>query len=229
MAELILVRHGESLWNHHNLFTGWVDIPLSKKGVEEALAAGSLLKDYEFDKIYTSTLIRAIMTALLIMTENKSRKVPLLLPLPQEDERIRNWARIYSDKAAANTIPIIRAWQLNERYYGELQGLNKDETKARYGEEQVRLWRRSYDVPPPGGEALVHTAERTIPYFKEEILPQLSSGHNILISAHGNSLRSIVMYLDGLTKEEVLSLEIKTGDPLRYRYENGKLTKEKSL
>lgn len=229
MAELILIRHGESEWNKQNLFTGWVDVPLSEKGMEEALKAGELLRDYTFDKIYTSTLIRAIMTALLVMTKNKHGRVPILAPLPEENERFLSWAKIYSEKAEKNSIPVIRAWQLNERYYGKLQGLNKDETKAKYGEEQVKIWRRSYDIAPPEGESLKDTSERTIPYFKQTILPDLEKGKNILISAHGNSLRSIVMFLDKLNAEEVVRLELKTGVPLRYSYENGILVKKNAL
>ncbi len=232
MADLILIRHGQSLWNLHNLFTGWVDVPLSEQGVNEALAAGERLKDYSFDVIYTSTLIRAIMTAMLIMAKNTSKKVPVLEALPAanaEQQKLADWAKNFSAKSAAETIPVKRAWQLNERYYGELQGMDKDETRAKYGAEQVHIWRRSYDVPPPNGEALLHTAERTIPYFRDIIVPDLAAGKNVLIAAHGNSLRSIVMYLDNLSREEVLSLELKTGEPLRYVFEKNRFEKRMSL
>lgn len=232
MAELILIRHGQSLWNLHNLFTGWVDVALSNQGVNEALAAGELLKKYNFDTVYTSTLARAMVTAMLVMSKNESPKVPVVEPMPAanaEQQKLADWSKIYSKETQAQVTPIKRAWQLNERYYGELQGLNKDETKVKFGEEQVHIWRRSYDVPPPKGEALKDTAERTIPYFKEVIVPELASGKNLLIAAHGNSLRSIVMYLDNLTPEQVLALEIKTGEPLRYVYQSGTFIKQSQL
>jgi 2,3-bisphosphoglycerate-dependent phosphoglycerate mutase len=138
---------------------------------------------------------------------------------------MKDWTTIYSESMNDNIIPVYRDWHLNERYYGELQGKNKAETAREYGDEQVHLWRRSYDVPPPAGECLKDTAERTIPFFKEKIMPQLENGSNVLIAAHGNSLRSIVMYIENLTKEQVLSLEIATGKPLMYEMQNGKLIK----
>ncbi|MBI3318516.1 MAG: 2,3-diphosphoglycerate-dependent phosphoglycerate mutase [Candidatus Omnitrophica bacterium] len=189
MATLILVRHGQSQWNLENRFTGWIDVPLTESGTKEAEKAGQAIQglSIRFDAAYTSVLIRAIDT------------LKLILRVLGEEE-----------------IPVVKDQALNERHYGELQGLNKDEMKKKFGEEQVKLWRRSYDVAPPGGESLKDTAARTIPYFESRILPDLKSGKNILISAHGNSLRSIVMHLEGLTKEQVLALEVPTGVPIRY-------------
>ncbi|MCW3061148.1 MAG: 2,3-diphosphoglycerate-dependent phosphoglycerate mutase [Capsulimonas sp.] len=190
MPKLILVRHGESQWNLENRFTGWVDVPLSPKGEEEARIAGEHMADLPVDKVYTSVLQRAINTS----------KIALAAAGKSED------------------LPTERDEALNERHYGDLQGLNKAETAAQYGDEQVKIWRRSYDVPPPGekGESLKDTAARTLPYFEAHILPDLKAGVNVLVVAHGNSLRSIVMSLDKLTKEQVLELNIPTGIPLVY-------------
>lgn len=223
MAKLVLVRHGQSLWNKKNVFTGWVDVPLSTVGIEEALKAGETLKDLEFDVVYTSVQVRALETAMIAMAKNKSEKTPVVV---HPDGKMHEWGVIYSEEMSKNVIPVYRDWHLNERYYGELQGMNKAETAKTYGDEQVHIWRRSYDVPPPNGECLQDTAERTIPFFKENILKQLKEGKNVLVSAHGNSLRSIVMFIEELTKEEVLKLEIPTGVPLLFSYENDKLTRE---
>lgn len=220
MTRLILVRHGQSLWNLANRFTGWVDVPLSPQGIQEALACGERLRNQPLDLVFVSTLIRAQMTAMLALAGHSSGKVPLLQGAL--DAEHSDWGQIYDDKATENVLPVRIAWQLNERYYGELQGLDKNETKRRYGEDQVHIWRRSYDVPPPKGESLELTAARTLPYFRESIVPELAAGKNILISAHGNSLRSIVMELDGLSKDEVLALEIATGVPRGYEFEKGK-------
>jgi 2,3-bisphosphoglycerate-dependent phosphoglycerate mutase len=187
MPKLILLRHGESQWNLENRFTGWVDVELSPKGETEAKRAGELIADIPIDKVYTSVLKRAINTANIVLAVSNR------LELPTERDQA-----------------------LNERHYGDLQGLNKAETAQQYGDEQVHIWRRSYDVPPPNGESLKDTAARTIPYFETHILPELKAGKNILIVAHGNSLRSIVMNLDKLTKEQVLELNIPTGTPLVY-------------
>lgn len=219
MTTLILLRHGESQWNKLNLFTGWVDVPLSRNGVEEALKAGETIMDIPIHVIFTTPLIRAIMTAQLAMLSHHSGKIPVIQH-PGEG-KMEEWARIHSDDALDNTIPVIRAWELNERMYGALQGLNKAETAKKYGAEQVHIWRRSYDVPPPEGESLEMTAARSIPYFREKIVPYLKESKNVLVSAHGNSLRSIIMYLDGLNKEEVLSLELPTGQPIIYQYDQG--------
>jgi 2,3-bisphosphoglycerate-dependent phosphoglycerate mutase len=187
MSELILLRHGQSQWNLENRFTGWVDVPLSPKGEDEARAAGEKLRGRRVDKLYTSVLKRAIDTATLAL-------------------------------AAAGIAPPAteRDAALNERMYGDLQGLNKAEAAQKWGDAQIKQWRRSYDVPPPGGESLADTAARVLPYWDAHILPDLRAGKNVLIAAHGNSLRALVMHLDGLTREQVLELEIPTGAPLLY-------------
>ncbi len=218
-AKLILLRHGQSQWNKLNFFTGWVDIPLSVEGIQEAIEAGKKIAHIPIDVIYISSLMRAQMTAMIAMAYHQEKKVPVILH-PGEG-KLEEWAKIHNPKAAKTTIPVIRAWELNERMYGDLQGLNKQETREQYGDEQVHIWRRSYDVPPPNGECLADTAARSIPYFQEKIVPHLVSGQNVFISAHGNSLRSIIMHLDNLSKEEVLKLELATGVPVIYEYENG--------
>lgn len=222
MPKLILLRHGESLWNKKNVFTGWVDVPLSKNGINEAVKAGEALLSIDFDVVFTSVQIRAIETTMLALAQNKNDKTPVII---HDNGKMKEWTKIYSKNMVENIIPVYCEINLNERYYGELQGKNKAETANEYGDEQVRQWRRSYDVPPPNGECLKDTAERTIPFFKETISPQLSIGKNVLISAHGNSLRSIIMYIEELTKDEVLDLEIPTGKPIFYSYNDGKLKK----
>ncbi len=221
--KLILMRHGQSRWNELNLFTGWVDIPLSKKGIEEAITGGEQIKDIPIDIIFTSSLVRAQMTAMLVMAHHSSGKVPLILH-PGEG-KLEDWAKIYSKQAEESCVPVVRSWHLNERMYGDLQGLNKAETAEKYGAEQVHIWRRSYDVAPPNGESLKMTAARTIPYFIEKIVPQLEKGKNIFVSAHGNSLRSIIMHLDQLSPEQVVKLELATGEPILYEYQDGAIKK----
>uniref|UniRef100_A0A5B6ZIB1 phosphoglycerate mutase (2,3-diphosphoglycerate-dependent) n=1 Tax=Davidia involucrata TaxID=16924 RepID=A0A5B6ZIB1_DAVIN len=225
-AALILIRHGESLWNEKNLFTGCVDVPLTKKGVEEAIEAGKRISNIPVDMIYTSALIRAQMTAMLAMTQHRRKKVPIIMH--NESEQARAWSKIFSEETKKQCIPVTTAWQLNERMYGELQGLNKQETADRYGKEQVHEWRRSYDIPPPNGESLEMCAQRAVAYFKEHIEPQLLSGKNVMIAAHGNSLRSIIMYLDKLTSQEVISLELSTGIPMLYISKEGKFMRRGS-
>ncbi len=217
---LIMLRHGQSIWNKENLFTGWVDIPMSKEGIEECMKAGEKIRDIPIDIVFTSSLIRAQMTVPLALLNHKSGKVPVFLH-PGQD-KLDEWGQVYSEKAKDKLIPVYQSWRLNERMYGELQGLNKAETAEKYGKEQVQIWRRSYDVRPPKGESLEMTAERTLPYFKKEIVPYLEKGKTVLISAHGNSLRSIAMFIENLSKEEVVSLELPTGDPRIYSYENGR-------
>ena len=198
MPKLILVRHGESQWNLENRFTGWVDVELTPRGENEARIAGEHLRDLPVDKVYTSVMKRAI-----------------------------NTSKIALEAAAKSAdLPTERDQALNERHYGDLQGLNKAETAAQYGDAQVKIWRRSYDVPPPGekGESLKDTAARTLPYFQAHILPDIKAGLNVLVVAHGNSLRSIVMDLDQLSREQVLELNIPTGIPLVYDLDdNGKV------
>jgi 2,3-bisphosphoglycerate-dependent phosphoglycerate mutase len=215
-AKLIMMRHGESEWNRLNLFTGWVDIPLSAKGVEEAIEGGKKIAHLPIDVIFTSSLIRAQMTVTLAMMHHSSRKVPCVQH-PQEG-KLETWAQIYSEVAKESCIPVYNAWELNERMYGRLQGMNKQEMREKFGDEQVQIWRRSFDQAPPEGESLAMTAARSIPYFKEKILPFLKEGKNVFISAHGNSLRSIVMFLDQLTKDQVVHLELATGKPIFYSF-----------
>ncbi|HSA87183.1 MAG TPA: 2,3-bisphosphoglycerate-dependent phosphoglycerate mutase [Nitrospira sp.] len=201
MARLVLLRHGESQWNLENRFTGWVDVPLSEKGVEEARQAGEKLRGFTFDRAFTSVLTRANETL-----------------------------RIVLETVGQTNIPIERDKALNERMYGDLQGLNKAETAKKYGDAQVKIWRRSYDVKPPGGESLKDTAERALPYYENTIKPHLLKGETIIIAAHGNSLRALVMELDQLSKEEVLELNIPTGVPLLYEFDdNGKVLSRRYL
>ena len=224
MSQLILIRHGQSLWNQANLFTGWVNIPLSQQGYEEAQRAGQQLAQEPIDTIYTSTLLRAQQTATLIMQAHHSQRIPTLLSNDPAGEH-SHWDQLHSKPTEQLCIAMHTCWQLNERYYGDLQGMNKDEARETFGADQVHIWRRSFDIPPPNGESLEMTAARTIPFFKDSILPDLRNGKNILISAHGNSLRSIVMELEQLSKEAVLSLEIATGDPIKYQFESDQFTR----
>ena len=218
MMKLVLVRHGESEWNKLNLFTGWTDVDLSEKGHEEAAAAGKLLKaeGYDFDVCYTSYLKRAIHTLNHIL-----------------DEMDRVW------------LPVTKTWKLNERHYGALQGLNKSETAEKYGEEQVKIWRRSFDVKPPKLEAtdernpanqaiyasvnpkelpltesLETTIERVVPYFEDVIKKDMKAGKRVIIAAHGNSLRALVKYFDKMSKDEILGVNIPTGVPLVYEFDD---------
>jgi 2,3-bisphosphoglycerate-dependent phosphoglycerate mutase len=217
MSLLILLRHGQSMWNQKNVFTGWVDVPLSKQGIQEAINAGKKLTNTQIDMIFTSTLVRAQQTAMIAFSEHSSGKVPVVIHNnPEQAEK----SVIYNNAEKNHTIPTYIDWRLNERYYGELQGLNKDETKQQYGEEQVKVWRRSYDTPPPNGESLQMTCQRTLPCLNERIIPQLKQGRHCLVSAHGNSLRSIVMEIEQLNEAEVLNLEIATGKPIVYNYNN---------
>lgn len=187
MPTLTLLRHGESQWNLENRFTGWVDVDLSPKGESEAVRAGQHLKGLPVDVVFTSVLQRAIRTADLAMTE-----------------------------AGITDVPIYRDQALNERHYGDLQGLNKAETAEKFGKEQVHIWRRSFDVPPPNGESLKDTQARVMPYYTSQVEPMLREGKNILIVAHGNSLRALLMHLEHLSPEEILQVNIPTGVPLVY-------------
>lgn len=195
MTDFTLVRHGQSDWNNKNLFTGWENPGLTSKGIDEAHATGLLLKKQSkiYSYLFTSLLDRAINTANIILEE---------LDL--------------------NGINVVRDEALNERDYGELTGLNKDDAREKWGEDQVHIWRRSFDIPPPGGESLKDTADRVIPYYENKILPLLFESNNILVSAHGNSLRALVMHIEGLSPEEILQREIATGQPISYDFSNGK-------
>lgn len=224
MVKLILMRHGQSHWNYHNLFTGWVDVPLSTTGIEESLDAGRYICNEPIDVIFTSTLVRALMTAMIAMTCHSSGKVPIIQHTGEG--RLEEWGKIHSHSATNTLIPVIRAWELNERMYGDLQGVNKQELAERYGPEQVKIWRRSFDIPPPGGESLKMTAERTIPYFDRFILPYLTQGKSVLIAAHGNSLRALLMKLESIDPQQVVNVELKTGHPLIYQYKSGQFFKQ---
>jgi 2,3-bisphosphoglycerate-dependent phosphoglycerate mutase len=224
MAKLILLRHGASIWNEKNIFTGWVDIPLSAKGIQESLEAGKKIAHIPIDVIFVSSLIRAQMTAMLALSVHEGDKVPAVLH-PGEG-KLEEWAEVYSEEEKKSIIPVHVAWQINERMYGRLQGMNKDEMRKKYGADQVQIWRRSFDVAPPEGESLEMTAARSIPYFQEMVVPLLKQGKNVLISAHGNSLRSIVMFLDQLSKDEVVKLEMATGAPVIYTFKGNRWTKD---
>jgi 2,3-bisphosphoglycerate-dependent phosphoglycerate mutase len=224
MVKLILMRHGQSKWNLKNIFTGWVDVPLSTKGVEEALEGGKKIQDEPIDIIYTSTLIRAQMTAMLAMTVHHAKKVPVIQH--KREGKLDEWAQINDPAIEAATIPVICAWELNERMYGALQGLNKAEVAEKYGKEQLQIWRRSFDIAPPSGESLKMTAERTLPYFNKTIVPTLKEGKNVFVCAHGNSLRSILMELDRLSPDEVVKLEVATGEPIIYTFNHDRFTKQ---
>ena len=202
MSTLILIRHGQSQWNAENRFTGWVDTPLSEKGRLEAKRAGERLADggIRVDRAYTSTLQRAIETG-----------------------------RIVLDALGQSDLEQIQAWQLNERYYGALTGRNKAQTAEEFGEEQVHVWRRSYDVPPPGGESLADTGRRALPYFRSEIIPATREVDVVMLAAHGNSLRAIIKELDGISDDDITSLEIATGVPIVYEMSDGKPTGKEIL
>ena len=226
-AKLVLLRHGESAWNKKKIFTGWVDIPLTQKGIEEAFAAGDRIASVPFNVIYTSTLVRAQLTAFLAMSRSKHDLVPCMIH--ENDPKFLKMAKVHDSKNEKSLLPTYAHAELNERMYGNLQGLSKDETLKKYGEEQFTLWRRSYKVNPPEGESLEMTAKRTIPFFEKRILHHLEKGQNVLISAHGNSLRSIVMFLDQLSEEAVVKLEIPTGDPICYEFSGKGSWKKQSV
>lgn len=187
MAKLVLVRHGQSQWNLENRFTGWVDVDLTVKGREEAKHAGESLKPYKFDVAFTSVLKRANETLDIILKE-----------------------------IGETSIPVIKDKALNERMYGDLQGKNKEEMAKEVGEEQVHIWRRSYDVAPPHGESLKDTRDRVLPYFEKEIVPYLKNGKEVLVVAHGNSLRALVMFLEDISPKDIVNLNIPTGKPMVY-------------
>jgi 2,3-bisphosphoglycerate-dependent phosphoglycerate mutase len=200
---LILVRHGQSEWNAKNLFTGWKDPGLTDEGIKEASVAGSSIKSENifFDEMFTSELKRAQITGKIILEAVNQLEIPI-------------------NKNIA----------LNERNYGSLAGLNKDDARKKWGEEQVHIWRRSFDIPPPDGESLKNTAERVLPYFNEEILPKVINGSNILIAAHGNSLRSLIMQLDNISEADIVNLEIPTGAPIKYIFnEDGSILEKINL
>lgn len=191
MTLLILLRHGQSVWNQENRFTGWVDVELSELGRGEAQRAGERLEGLPIDRVFTSVLQRAMTTAEIALSA-----------------------------AGKNGLPTERSEALNERHYGDLQGLDKDETRAKHGDEQVKIWRRSFDVPPPGGESLKDTCARVLPYWQEHIRPALLRGENVLVAAHGNSLRGLTKELEGLSDAEIIDVEIATGVPIVYELDD---------
>tara|TARA_B100001109_G_scaffold80917_1_gene66094 strand:- start:4514 stop:5119 length:606 start_codon:yes stop_codon:yes gene_type:complete len=195
---LVLVRHGQSEWNAKNLFTGWKDPDLTHKGIEEAVNAGKKINEYglSFSCMFTSALVRAQNTAKIILKEIEQEDIPT-----------------YQDK------------NLNERAYGSLTGMDKDEARQKFGSEQVQIWRRSFDTSPPDGESLKDTYNRVVPYFQKNILPHLTDGKNILVSAHGNSLRALVKLIENISENDIVKLEIATGQPIIYKYQDGKYTK----
>jgi 2,3-bisphosphoglycerate-dependent phosphoglycerate mutase len=221
---LVLIRHGQSQWNLENRFTGWVDVPLSKKGIDEAISAGNKLKDIEFDLMYVSHMLRAIQTLHYILIRSNSKKTPIIY---HEEKKIHDWEHHNSEPKSE--IPIYMSVDLAERYYGDLQGLNKQKTREKYGDEKVRLWRRSFDINPPNGESLKDTCLRTIPYFTKYILKDLKKDKTVLVSAHGNSLRSITMYIEKISEEEIPNVEIPTGVPIIYTFSNKMKLKDKKL
>jgi 2,3-bisphosphoglycerate-dependent phosphoglycerate mutase len=227
MSTLVVIRHGESVWNQENRFTGWVDVDLAEKGIQEAIAGGIALKEQklQFDIVYTSVLKRAIKTMNLVL-----------------DQLDQNW------------LPVVKSWRLNERHYGELQGLNKSEMAEKHGEDQVKLWRRSFDVPPPflkkedprhpthdpryknvpanelpAGESLKLTAERFKPLWENQIVPDLKAGKNVLIVAHGNSLRALMMILEHMSPDEIMEVNMPTGIPLMYELDQNLKIKSKKF
>jgi len=224
LGTMVLVRHGQSQWNLENRFTGWVDVPLSIKGREEAISAGKKLKDMRFDTIYVSHLLRAIQTLHYILLELSDTRIPIVY---HEEKRIHDWEHYSGDRD--KEIPIYQSVDLAERYYGDLQGFNKAETMKKYGDEQVHLWRRSYDINPPNGESLKDTCERTIPYYQNHILPQVKTGKNVLIVAHGNSLRSITKYVENISDRDIPNVEIPTGVPIVYTFDPEMKLKNKVL
>jgi 2,3-bisphosphoglycerate-dependent phosphoglycerate mutase len=200
MSDLLMIRHGQSVYNLENRFTGWLDVPLSEQGINEAKEAAGKLKDYKIDVAYTSKLKRAIDTLNFILDTNKSKN-----------------------------IPVVENLALNERNYGDLQGLNKAEVAKKYGDEQVHIWRRSYDVAPPGGESLKDTSARTMPFFCSHIAEDLKRGLNVLLVAHGNSLRAIIKELDGISDKEISNLNLDTGKIYLYRFDKNLKIISKSI
>jgi len=231
MARLILIRHGQSTWNSANKFTGWVDVPLSHQGLAEAARAAEKLKDYSIDICFTSLLIRSIQTGLVCLVESdgviNQGKSPVIHH-NADDPDWHGW-----DRHAGHPdeeIPVFPAQALDERFYGDLQGLNKTETVEQFGAEQVQIWRRSYSVKPPGGESLADTVARAVPFFKDRILTHLLDGETVLVAAHGNSLRSIIMYLENLSEAEIPLVELATAVPIVYEIDqSGKMLSKQIL
>ncbi|WP_456447052.1 2,3-bisphosphoglycerate-dependent phosphoglycerate mutase [Thiolapillus sp.] len=214
-GQLVLVRHGQSVWNRQNRFTGWVDVSLSQEGIAEASRTGELLRSTRFDLAFTSSLLRAQDTLYEILKQNRHCDQYIRI-----HETSSEWYEHFvSTQADLVELKIYISEKLNERYYGDLQGRNKDAARKEFGDEKVHLWRRSYDIPPPGGESLEMTALRVIPYYHSHIRPHLKKGASVLVSAHGNSLRALIMHLEQLTPEQILAYEWPTGSPHIYRFD----------
>jgi len=216
MAELIIIRHGESVWNQQNKFTGWMDVQLSPKGIEEAKNAGLELRGYKFDKVFVSHLTRAIDT-MHILLENNGEKRTQTITHYDDHEMMK---REHSSQNSDDELKIIQSKALAERYYGDLQGMNKDECRKKFGEEQVHIWRRSYDIQPPNGESLKDTLHRVMPFFNKYIVPELKGERKILIVAHGNSLRAIVKHLEHISDADIPNYELATGVPIIYELDD---------
>jgi 2,3-bisphosphoglycerate-dependent phosphoglycerate mutase len=220
MAYLILVRHGESRWNIANKFTGWVDVPLSEVGINEALISAKRLEGVQLDYAFTSKLERAQETLLIILSKQDATGI-----FVHTTGKRKSWSK-HKGKLGSHEIPILSSDAINERYYGRLQGMDKDEARKRYGKEQVFKWRRSYDTRPPGGESLKDVYERAVLYYRKKIFPLVKKGNNVIVSAHGNSLRAIIKYLDNISDEDIPHLELSYGTPIVYEWKKGKLVKE---
>jgi len=219
MAKLFLQRHLKSQWNLENRFAGWVDNPVSKEGSEMAPIAAKLLEGENFDIVFTSPLIRNQQTTIKIL--KNLGKNPLFIHL--DGGKMQKWGTF--EGGNGECLPAYVSEKLNERYYGKLQGLNKEEAKKTFGEEQVRLWRRSYDVAPPGGESLKDTYKRTVPFYKKYIEKELKDGKNVLVVSSGNSLRSIVKYIENISDEKIIDFEITFGGLVKYEFDNGQYNK----
>ncbi len=225
MVKLVLIRHGESVWNKLNEFTGWVDVPLTSKGIKESKRAGSLLlkNKLHFDIVFTSELIRAEETLIYVLDSMKITQIPVFY---SENKKDFKWEKHLENK---NELPIYKHDDLNERYYGDLQGMDKDYARKRFGVEQVQIWRRSYNVKPPHGESLKDTMDRAVPYFKNKILKKLKNGKNVLIVAHGNSLRGITKHLENISNKDIPNYEIATGVPTVYDLDKNLKIKSKRI
>lgn len=218
MSYLVLVRHGESRWNLDNKFTGWVDVPLSNRGIGEALITSKELKDLKIDVAFTSKLERAQETLLIILSDQEKTGI-----FVHDHGKMKKWAN--RSETDENEILVYTSEDLNERYYGDLQGINKDEARSKYGEEQVFKWRRGFSDRPPKAESLKDVYNRSIPYFKKNIIPELKKNKNVIVSAHGNSLRSIIKFIDDISDDYIPHLELATGKPIIYKFDNDKFRK----
>ena len=224
MGKLVLIRHGESVWNGRNLFTGWVDVPLTQAGIVEASRASHLISNIDFDVVYVSALIRSIQTAFIVLLGDTKRRTPYLVHT--SDFFHRKWYQTFSNTELKNMIPVYRCWQLNERYYGDLQGLCKSKIADIFGIDRVVSWRKGYTERPPKGESLKDTSSRVVPFFNKVIVKQLEAGKNVLVSAHSNTLRSIIMNLEQMDEAQVVGLEVDTANLIVYDYSGGEYIRE---